>query len=56
MSTVLKVFVALYAEEFYALQQLTTRKAGVCRLKGKVISVHTTKAHKGVVEAQLHLF
>jgi hypothetical protein len=49
-----KSFVALYAEDFYALQHLTTRKVKSVtfffRTKGKVISIHTMKAHKGVVE------
>jgi len=51
-----KSFVALYAVDFYALQHLTTRKAEsvtffFCGTKGKVIPIHTMKAHKWVVEA-----
>lgn len=50
-----KNFVALYAEDFYAHQHLTTRKAEsvtlfFCRKKCKVIPIHTMKAHKGVVQ------
>jgi len=47
-----KSFVVLYVQDFYALQHLNTRKAKSVffRTKGKVVPIHTMKAHKGVVE------
>jgi hypothetical protein len=47
-----KNFVALYAEDFYALQHLTTRKVLHFSFVGQniVIPIHTMKTHKGVVQ------